>query len=375
MDKRSVEMATQLRHELHQHPELPMEEVWTRNHLMDFLRANTKLEVVDRGLWFYAKYSAGPDKPTIAFRSEIDAVLVEEKCDIPWKSQIPGVAHKCGHDGHAATLSCLALEIDRVGADSNVIFIFQHAEEIGLGAKESQVIIREQNVDEVYAFHNMPGFPKDTVVLNYGTSQCASNGVTFFFTGHPSHASMPELGINPAFAISELVLEIPKIIDPVKWSRMVLLTVIYTKVGEPAFGVSPGDGEIGITYRAETDEDINELTQQLEAVAKGLAEKHNLGLRYEYQESFPDTVSHRDSVDKVAAACEKLGIPTMVHPVPNRWADDFGYYTKLVPGAMFQMGAGYGPAVHTYEYDFDDGQIEPVTEIFKLLVKATGLFI
>ncbi len=370
MLKHSVEMATQLRHELHQHPELPMEEVWTRNHLMEFLRANTKLEVVDRGRWFYAKYSAGPDRPTIAFRADFDALPVEETCDIPWKSQFPGISHKCGHDGHAATLAGFALEIDRVGADNNIIFIFQHAEEVGMGAKECRAVIPEQNVSEVFAFHTMPGIDKGAAYTRVGTTQCASNGVTFFFTGHPSHASMPELGINPAFAISELVLEIPKLIEPSKWKKMVLLTVIYVKVGEPAFGVSPGDGEIGITYRAEDEREMNELTDQLELIAKGLAEKYGLSVRYDYQEAFPETIAHRQSVEKIAAACEKLGIPIIYAPLPGRASEDFGYYTKLVPGAMFHLGSGDGHPVHTHEFDFPDDQIEPVIKIFKVLAGA-----
>ncbi|MCP1144470.1 hypothetical protein [Lysinibacillus endophyticus] len=112
MKVQNYELAKKLSHELHQHPELSNEEVWTKQYLMEFLKANTNLELVDKRNWFYAIYRAGVNKPNIAFRADFDALLMDEVIDLPWGSKIPGTAHKCGHDGHSATLAGLALEID-----------------------------------------------------------------------------------------------------------------------------------------------------------------------------------------------------------------------------------------------------------------------
>ena len=71
MEQKHYDLAVRLRHELHQHPELSLEETWTRRHLMDFLKANTRLEVVDKGRWFYAHYRSGSSLPGIAFRAEL----------------------------------------------------------------------------------------------------------------------------------------------------------------------------------------------------------------------------------------------------------------------------------------------------------------
>lgn len=80
INPQNLELAQQLRHELHAHPELSCQEVWTRQHLIDFLRANTSnLEIVDPAAgYFYAKYNAGEGKPVIAFRADFDAVPVNE---------------------------------------------------------------------------------------------------------------------------------------------------------------------------------------------------------------------------------------------------------------------------------------------------------
>ncbi|HLO11700.1 MAG TPA: M20/M25/M40 family metallo-hydrolase, partial [Pseudoneobacillus sp.] len=201
MKIQNYELAKKLRHELHQHPELSNEEVWTKQHLMNFLEANTKLDLVDKGNWFYAIYRAGTDKPNIAFRADFDALPMDEFIELPWASQFPGKAHKCGHDGHSATLAGFALEIDQAGADKNIFFLFQPAEETGDGAIQCVDFIKEHNIDEIYAYHNMSGFPYKTIGIMDGTTMCASKGMTIHLEGSPTHASQPEKGINPSFAI------------------------------------------------------------------------------------------------------------------------------------------------------------------------------
>jgi metal-dependent amidase/aminoacylase/carboxypeptidase family protein len=86
MEKKNSELIKQLRHELHQHPELSNQETWTKQHLIDFIKANTRLEIVDKGLWFYAIYRAGKDKKNIAFRADFDAIPMQETLDLPYAS-------------------------------------------------------------------------------------------------------------------------------------------------------------------------------------------------------------------------------------------------------------------------------------------------
>ena len=105
-----------------------------KQHLIEFLKTHTNLEIVDRGRWFYAIYHSKVGRRNIAFRADFDALPIEETINLPYGSECPGVSHKCGHDGHAATLCGFALEIDQNGSDNNVFFLFQHAEETGDGA-------------------------------------------------------------------------------------------------------------------------------------------------------------------------------------------------------------------------------------------------
>lgn len=242
MDKKNYDLAVELRHELHAHPELSNQEVWTKQHLIDFLKKYTKLEIVNRGRWFYSIYRAKNGKGNIAFRADFDALPIDENLDVPYNSKVKGVSHKCGHDGHAATFAGLALEIDQKGANKNIFFLFQHAEETGDGAKEAALFIKENEIDEIFSYHNMNIGPFKSVNVKDGTVNCASKGMVIHMEGTPSHASEPENGKNPSFAIAKIIDSIPELTAEGKNKGIVLCTIVQVDIGERAFGVNAGKG-------------------------------------------------------------------------------------------------------------------------------------
>ena len=371
MKPENLEKAITLRHELHAHPELSMEEVWTRNHLMDFLRENTKnLEIVDCGRWFYAMYHAENPKGTIGFRADFDALPIEESLpDLPYASTIPGVSHKCGHDGHAASLAGFALEIDQEGCDKNVVFLFQHAEEIGGGAKETVETISQLGIDEFYAYHNHTGpQPKYSVIFRKGIAQCASTGMTIAMTGTVAHASLPEQGVSPAVPLAKLACALPELAAPELYKSMVLCTIVQISVGERAFGVAPGYGELSVTVRAEYEDELQALLKKITELAQKLAQENGLTVEISYEDYFPETRNADQCVDKVRRAAEELGYTICLLEEPRRGSEDFGYIAKAVPGCIFRIGDGPDcPNTHTYLYDFPDDIIEIAVEMFKKL--------
>ena len=367
MDRNNLALAVELRHALHAHPELSNQEEWTRAELMRFLRAHTSLAVIDRGNWFYAVYRAPQAKRRIAYRADFDALPIEDACGAPYASKIPGVGHKCGHDGHSAALAAFAMEIDREGCPNDVYFVFQHAEETGDGAKECAELITEEKIDEVFAFHNWPGYPLGTVCIWYGAVNCASRGMTIRMVGTPSHASMPECGKNTAFALAEMVNEVPKLLD-LPWEGLVLATVIGLNVGEKAFGTQASEGELYLTIRAEREAELDRFAEMIEAMAERKAAGYGLALSIAYCDCFPETANDPASAEKVRAAADALGYPVEVIEQPERGSEDFGYFLKRAPGAIFEIGAGEDhPQLHTAQFDFPDELIEPAVELFKKL--------
>lgn len=370
MRESNYRLAVALRHELHRHPELSMGESWTKGRLMAFLKEHTGLELVDRGHWFYAAYRAGEGKPSIAFRADMDAVPVgEPEGLVPYCSQCPGVGHKCGHDGHSATLAAFALELEESGADKNVYLLFQHAEETGEGARECAAFLRENGISEIYAYHNMPGLPLGALAVADGVAQPASTGMILSFTGMKSHASYPEDGRNPAFAIGEMLTAIPGLTAPGRYRGLTLITVIQVNVGERAFGTSAGYGELLLTIRGEYEAELNGLCRTLEAMAKEKARRDGLTCDITYSDTFPETRNHPQAAEKVRRAAQALGVPVAPMKEMFRASEDFGYYTKEIPGAMFYLGSGDAPPLHTPGFDFPDQLIGTAADMFMELTR------
>lgn len=371
MNKRNFELAKHLRRELHQHPELSNEEVWTKQHLMDFLITfTTNFEIVDKGNWFYAVYRVGENKPNIAFRADFDALPMDEVIDLPWASKFPGKAHKCGHDGHSATLAGFMLEIDQNGADKNIFCLFQPAEETGDGAIQCVDFIKKNNIDEIFAYHNMSGLPFKSVAIIDGTMLCASKGMSIYLEGSPAHASQPEAGINPSLVIANIVREIPTFISPEKNRGLVLCTVVQIDVGEKAFGLSASKGVIRMTIRALYEKELVQLEENLEGFATSQAEEHGLKVSFYYNDEFPETVNHKESTNKIRTVAKNKGMDLIELNEAVRGSEDFGHFTKLTKGAYCFIGNGeVYPNIHTFAYDFRDELIESGVELFKGLTE------
>ncbi|WP_071393556.1 M20 metallopeptidase family protein [Bacillus tuaregi] len=372
MENKHLELVRKLRHELHMHPELSNEEVWTKQRLLSFIQEHSKLEIVDKGNWFYAIYHAGEGKRNIAFRADFDALPMEESLDIPHASRIPGKAHKCGHDGHSASLAGFALEVDQKGADHNIYFLFQPAEETGDGAIQCVGFIKEHSIDEIFSYHNMSGMRFKTVHVIEGTAQFASKGMTIRMEGSPAHASQPEDGVNPAFALANIINRIPEFTAPENHKGLVLCTVVQVDIGEKAFGMSASRGELLLTIRAQYEEELDQLQDDLEKLAIAQAEAYGIKtVTISYQDEFPETKNHKESIAKVRKVCREKGIEVVDMPEAWRASEDFGHYTKATKGAMVYIGNGEDyPQIHTYEYDFRDEIIETAVELFKGLASV-----
>ncbi len=366
-----LDKITALRHLLHSHPDLSLQEAGTIRILKDFLRENTSLEIVDREGWFYAvKRCTDPAAPTVAFRADTDALPMEESISLPYGSVRPGVSHKCGHDGHMAALCGLALELDKRKADRTVCLIFQPAEEIGQGAVRCTDLIREEKIEEIYAFHNISGYPESSIVYRKGLTQPASEGVMIRLHGKQSHASAPEEGCSPAAAIAELALFAERLPEE-PHEGMALCTIVGMQCGQNDFGISPGEGSLGVTLRAEQELFMKGMEEKLLQKAEELAARDGLWTEHETYDYFPETRNHDEALGRVIQ--KAAGLQLSVIGMKDLWraSEDFGYFLKLCPGAMFYIGSGEEyPALHTGGYDFNDRILKTAVDLFLALTEA-----
>lgn len=383
IDKQIIEQIMELRKQLHRIPEHSMQEVKTKQMLMDFLKLHTALEIVDHGAWFYAVKRAYdrvttendktfdvsevaaeiPEqmteyKPPIAFRADMDAVC--------GKDGKPG--HFCGHDGHSSVLCGLGLYLDsgKEPLAQDVYLIFQPAEEIGKGAELCRSLIKEKHIGEIYGFHNIPGKPLGTVLVKDGTFACASTGLEIHMTGTPSHAAYPEAGRNPGYALARLLLQIEELTEHFNETRgFVRMTLIGMELGSKNYGVAASDGYLRLTVRSEGEQVFHDYLAEICKLAEVMAQKEDLELSIKEIERFPSTDNHTEQVQKIRACAASQQIPYIELPEPMRWSEDFGWYLQETKGAFFGIGDGEDYAqLHTEHFEFPDAILETVVTMF-----------
>ena len=383
IDKQIIEQIMELRKQLHRIPEHSMQEVKTKQMLMDFLKLHTALEIVDHGAWFYAVKRAYdrvttendktfdvsevaaeiPEqmteyKPPIAFRADMDAVC--------GKDGKPG--HFCGHDGHSSVLCGLGLYLDsgKEPLAQDVYLIFQPAEEIGKGAELCRSLIKEKHIGEIYGFHNIPGKPLGTVLVKDGTFACASTGLEIHMTGTPSRAAYPEAGRNPGYALARLLLQIEELTEHFNETRgFVRMTLIGMELGSKNYGVAASDGYLRLTVRSEGEQVFHDYLAEIRKLAEVMAQKEDLELSIKEIERFPSTDNHTEQVQKIRACAASQQIPYIELPEPMRWSEDFGWYLQETKGAFFGIGDGEDYAqLHTEHFEFPDAILETVVTMF-----------
>jgi amidohydrolase len=359
------------RRELHRHPETSNEEAATARRVAGFL-ADTKPDAVLTGMGTHgvaAIYDSGAPGPTVLFRSELDALPIEELSGVAHSSTVPGKSHMCGHDGHTAILAALGRQFGRQRpASGRAVLMFQPAEETGNGAAGVVADPRFATIapDFSFSLHNLPGIPFGEVRLKPGVVNCASRGMRIVLDGKTAHSSMPETGTSPMLAVSELMPALAKLGGGAfSDDDFGMVTVTHTAMGEAVFGVAPGRAEVWATLRTRLDERMAGLCAAAETLVQRVAGDHGLAFTVDYHEIFVASMNAPSAVEHLRAALDQEGIAHSEDALPMRASEDFGIFGHGAPSAMFFLGAGERhPALHNPDYDFPDDLIPIGARIF-----------
>ncbi len=361
---------------LHKYPELSKKEHETAKKIKDFLLSYSPERIIDGlgGASLAAVYQGQKPGKTVMIRADIDALPIGETNDFEHKSVYPDVGHKCGHDGHTAIVAGLAQLLHQNPLkQGRVILLFQAAEETGEGAAAvlADPKFEALKPDYVFGLHNLPGYAKNTIVLRDQHFAAASKGMIAKLTGKTSHAANPEHGISPALAVAEIIQQLSKLSNSKNnFKDFKLITLIHTRIGEIAFGTTPGYAEVMATLRSYRNDDMDLLTKGVVKIVEAAADKYGLHEKIEWREEFPATINNDDCVDVVRAVALENKLKIEEPETPFRWSEDFGYYTLQYPGAFFGIGAGKNhPALHNPDYDFQDEIIPTAITMFEGIIR------
>lgn len=362
---------TEFRHRLHRHPEVSGQEEWTAAQVVQALEPLSPNRIYTGlgGHGVAAVWDSSKPGPTVMFRSELDALPIQETSQAAHRSTVEGKGHLCGHDGHTTILTGLARLIARhPPSRGRVVLMFQPAEEDGSGAAAvlADPDFAEIRPDWAFALHNMPGLPLGHAVIAAGPANCASEGLRILFRGRTAHASMPETGLSPAPAIAALITAAlaagtgGAIVPGFR-----LVSICHARMGEPAFGITPGEGELWLTLRTLLDNDMAALRDEVMGLARGLAGQHGLTVEFTQHDRFAACTNDAEATRTIVRSLDKLGISHDDQGLPMRASEDFGLFGSQARSAMFLLGAGETTAaLHNPDYDFPNDLISRGVTIF-----------
>jgi len=366
----------EIRRHLHANPDVSGNESKTAEYIYQELKSNCKAdELIKLDCHaVLARFKSKSSGKTVMIRGDIDALPIQEVNDFEHKSKVDGVSHKCGHDGHTTILIGLARKLSEEKPErGEVILLFQPAEETGEGAKAviADDYFKKLKVDFVYALHNLPTFPKKEVIIREKQFNAHVISMIVKLHGKTAHAAEPEFGHNPSLAISKILLASQQMVkNETQAEDFFLITPVHLNMGELAYGISAGYGEVHFTIRAWKPELVRQNCLVLEQLAKSIGEDEQLKVEIEYDAEFAANMNDEQAVDYLKKSAKSANLEHRLLNNAFKWGEDFGLFTQKFPGAMFGLGSGEDcPALHNPDYDFPDEIIDSGITIFHQLIK------
>lgn len=358
-----------IRRDLHQTPELGLEEFLTKEKIIKYLE-EIGIDYITypnhTGIMAYINKNT---KNTVAIRADIDALPILENNNKSYKSIYNGKMHACGHDAHTAILlgSCKVLYDMKDELDVNVKFFFQPAEETIGGAKLliEDGCMENPKVDYIIGLHVMPHINTGMIELQYDSMNASTDTVTITIVGKQGHGAYPHQGVDAIVVASHVICALQSIvsrnIDPVD-SVVLSLGIINGGIKEnvicPHVTISGTLRTLNDDTREYAKERIKEI---VDFTCKGFGALGTVNI----EKGYAPLVNDNFVVDIVKENAIKLlkeeNVVFRKHP--SLGAEDFSFYLEHSKGAFYHLGCrneekNILSSLHTAEFDIDEDCLE-----------------
>ncbi len=364
----------EIRRQLHQIPEIGLEEHKTQKYLLTIIhqiiqnKSFIQVETWQTGILVYLKGSQG--QKTIGWRTDIDGLPVEELTNLPFASK-NGRMHACGHDIHMTVALGLLEKLSESQPKNNLLFLFQPAEENEAGGKlmYDGGAFKNWLPDEFYGLHVRPDLKVGDIATNEQTLFAGTCEVELTFVGTGGHAAFPHTANDALVAAAYFVTQVQTIVsrnvDPldsavVTFGKMEAGTT-NNIIAERAF--------LHGTIRSLTQE-VNELTQKrLTELAKGVAQSFDMTIDLKLKQGGYLPVENNPKLAKeLMDFFRNETKANLIDIAPAMTGEDFGYLLSKIPGVMFWLGINSEAPLHSQKMQADEGVLD-------FAVEAIGQFL
>jgi hippurate hydrolase len=361
---------TQLRRDLHAHPELGFEEFYTAQRVKEALvlcGVDEIHEGVGRtGVVAVIRGQRDTRSRMLGLRADMDALPMVESNEFAWKSCKSGLMHGCGHDGHVAMLIGAARYLAETRRfDGTAVLIFQPGEEGFAGARVmvEDGLFDRFPVQSVYAMHNWPAMRPGTIGINMGPMMAAADRITIEVTGRGGHGAHAYLTVDPVLVAAHIITAVQSLVSRnVRPIDSVVVSICAMQAGDlGAMSVIPGKAVLVGTVRTFSSDVQDMVQQRLSELCSGVALGFGATATVHYERIYPATVNTEKEAAFAADVAQSLVGPDHVTRdlEPSMGAEDFSYMLQVKPGAYMRIGQGGTTGVgstslHNSRYDFND---------------------
>ncbi len=358
-------LLTEIRHRIHQNPELSLMEVATAA-LVAARLEEWGYEVTRNvgGHGVVGRLKVGDGKRSVSLRADMDALPIMEATGKPHASRNPGVMHACGHDGHTTMLLGAARYLAKSKRFSGTLnLVFQPAEEAGKhsGAKTmiADGLFERFPCDAIFGMHNHPGYPAGTFMFGAGPFMSASDRVKITITGRGGHAARPHLSVDPILIAGSLVMALQSVVARNVDPTQIAIVTIGTLHAGIAANVIPESATMDLSVRSFNAEVRDLLQRRITELVNAQVQGYGGSVRIEYERGAPTLVNTAPETEFARKVAEDLvGPEKAVFPFgPVTGSEDFSYFLEKRPGCYLRIGNGEGPMVHNDKYDFNDANL------------------
>jgi hippurate hydrolase len=359
-----------IRHHLHAHPELSYKEFETSAFVrrqLDAYGIPWKI-MADTGVVGIIE-GRNPSSRVIALRADMDALPIHEENQVPYRSVHPGVMHACGHDVHTSCLLGAAriLSETREEWEGTVKLIFQPGEERNPGG--ASIMIREGVLESpkpscIVGMHVNPQLETGKLSFRGGKVMASADEIYITVSGKGGHAAAPHNTTDVILVASHIVVGLQQIVSRNNNPLSPSVLSICAFNGGYTTNVIPNEVKLMGTFRAMDEQwrfKAHELIRrQVEAIGEGMGAEVDLTIDVGYPNVYNDENLHEIAMASAKAfMCDDLVEETEL----RMGAEDFGYYSQLVPGCFFRLGTGnvakgITSGVHTPTFNIDENAIE-----------------
>lgn len=356
-----------IRRHLHAHPELSYEEKETSKFIADKLTAYGIEHTTNIGGFGVVGLIKGKnaDKKTIALRADMDALPIEEKNTTDYVSQNKGVMHACGHDVHTTSLLGAAKILNELKEEfeGTIKLIFQPAEEKLPGGASIMIkdgVLENPKVESIFGQHVLPQLETGKVAFKAGISMASCDEIYITVKGKGGHGAVPHLAIDPILIASHLVIALQSIVSRNANPTMPSVLTIGKFIANGATNIIPDDVRLEGTFRTFDEKWRAEAKEKIIATCNSVCASFGGSCDVVVEQGYPFLKNDETTTQQAFALAKEFLGNENVEEMPARMtAEDFSYYSQVVPACFYRLGTGnvskgITSPIHTPTFDVDE---------------------